>query len=146
VLKISLLTLGIAVCLGAGHLAEARQSATQESQTTPAAPAATSGTMVHLEACLYPKRAISASVPLIVPVGAVEDFVVTDIELISGSSGATDAVFKVEQVAANRLRGLSGKRVGVTGRIEVQSGLPLLKVTSIREIVGSCPALPASRS
>jgi hypothetical protein len=75
-------------------------------------------------------------------------------------------MYKVEDVADEKLRALVGKRVEVTGRIDPEGGglgrpaggpspdkglgpdsinLPEFEATSIKEVSGTCPATPAPR-
>jgi hypothetical protein len=59
---------------------------------------------------------------------------------------AEKSVFKLDQVDQPRLHELNGLRVGVTGRVEAGSDLRTLRVTSIRETVGSCPVVPTPQA
>lgn len=143
-LKRLLVTTAVAVFLGFGLAAEAQQSAIPESQATEPRET-TAGSKIHLEGCLYPERALSAAKPVIVPAGSVEPYVLTDTKHISGEPRSDEArVFALHEVAPDRLRALNGKRVGVTGRVAEQTGMPALHVISLREIVGACPAVPTS--
>jgi hypothetical protein len=75
-------------------------------------------------------------------------------------------MYKVESIPDERLKGLVGKRVEVTGKIDPegfpatnrpgaatpdkgpgpdQINLPEFEAASIREIPGTCPATPAPR-
>lgn len=145
-LKRLLVTTAVAVFLGFGLAAEAQQSAIPESQATESGDS-TAGSKIHLEGCLFPERALSAAKPVIVPAGSVEQYVLTDTEHISGEAPSGEAtVYELHEVAQDRLRALNGKRVGVTGRVEDQTGMPALRVISLREIVGACPAVPTPHS
>lgn len=89
----------------------------------------------------------------------------------SGSSAAagTGPMYKLELVADDKLKTLVGKRVEVTGRIDAEAGdaiapaagerssttdkiigrdrvdLSEFEVTSIKEVAGTCPAMPGSK-
>jgi hypothetical protein len=132
----------VAAALAVGLLADARQSSTQEPQTAAEAQLSTAGPSLHLEGCVFPERALSATGSIVVPAGRAEDYVLTETKVLAGSDGATEGgIFRLEQVPQDRLRALIGKRVGVTGRIEDESTPPVFRVTSIREIVGTCPRM-----
>lgn len=86
-----------------------------------------------------------------------------------GTSGAASAMYKLEFVDDDKLKTMVGKRVEVTGRIDVDSGdqavpapgtksstvdkvigrdkveLSEFEVASIKEVAGSCPTSPAAR-
>ena len=81
----------------------------------------------------------------------------------SGAVPSTGNMYKVENVPDERLKALVGKRVEVSGRIDPedaglggastrdrgpgpdQVNLPEFEASSIREVSGTCPAVPASR-
>jgi hypothetical protein len=88
---------------------------------------------------------MSATHPVVVPAGVAEDYFLTNTRVIAASADAGDygdRTFQVGQVAQERLRALTGKRVGVTGHVSGKPDLLQLQVVSIREISGGCPALP----
>lgn len=81
----------------------------------------------------------------------------------TGMAGAAGKAYKLEQIADERLKAVVGKRVEVTGRVDhggsAAAGtagtrpdrnpvspdaieLPEFEVTSIREVEGTCPAVP----
>ena len=144
-LKRSVITCAVALSLGIGLRAGAQQNPTQDPQAT-AKPSSTTGTMVHFEGCVFPERALSSDKPVVVPSGSVEDYILTHTKIIAGSNPKTDGIFTLDHVEQDRLRDLIGKRVGVTGRIDEESERPEFRVTSIREIVGTCPRTPSPRS
>ena len=81
----------------------------------------------------------------------------------SGTVPSTGNMYKVENVPDERLKALVGKRVEVSGRIDPEAAglggaaardrgpgpdqvnLPEFEAASIREVSGTCPAVPASR-
>jgi hypothetical protein len=81
----------------------------------------------------------------------------------SGAVPSTGNMYKVESIPDERLKALVGKRVEVSGRIDPedaglggtstrdrgpgpdQVNLPEFEASSIREVSGTCPAVPASR-
>jgi hypothetical protein len=81
----------------------------------------------------------------------------------SGAVPSTGNMYKVENIPDERLKALVGKRVEVSGRIDPedaglggastrdrgpgpdQVNLPEFEAASIREVSGTCPAVPASR-
>ena len=80
----------------------------------------------------------------------------------SGAVPSTGNMYKVESIPDERLKALVGKRVEVSGRIDPEDGLggastrdrgpgpdqvnlPEFEASSIREVSGTCPAVPASR-
>jgi hypothetical protein len=100
---------------------------------------------VHLEGCVFPKRALTSKQKVTPAADSAEDFVLSDIHVIAlapGTEVAEKSVFKLDQVEQPQLHHLNGLRAGVTGRIEAGADLRTLHVTSIRETVGSCPVVP----
>lgn len=81
----------------------------------------------------------------------------------SGAVPSTGNMYKVENISDDRLKALVGKRVEVSGRIDPEAAglggastrdrgpgpdqvnLPEFEASSIREVSGTCPAVPASR-
>lgn len=128
--------------------AAAQPSRTAKPQDKTATHSAAPATTVHLEGCVFPMRAMAATrrvVPLLTP----EDYVLTNTKVIAAAAGVEvppDRIFKLEEVAQERLRELNGERVGVTGRIEEKPDMPQLQVTSIRMITGECPVVPSRHS
>jgi hypothetical protein len=88
------------------------------------------------------------------PAGAVDT---------SGTAPSTGNMYKVENIPDERLKALVGKRVEVSGRIDPEDAglgggatrdrgpgpddvnLPEFEAASIREVSGTCPAVPAAR-
>jgi hypothetical protein len=100
---------------------------------------------VSLEGCVFPKRALSSKEPVTVPAGSVEEYVVTDTHVISASTGLPaleGRVFTAKGVEQEPLRGLIGKRVLVSARVDDKPPMPELQVISMVENVGSCPVVP----
>ena len=82
----------------------------------------------------------------------------------TGTSGTRGSMYKVEGPSDEQLKALVGKRVQVTGRIDPERGpsgpttapqpdrgpgpddinLPEVEASSIREVAGTCPAIPAA--
>ena len=79
----------------------------------------------------------------------------------AGTMGGSFKAYKLEQIADERLKAVVGKRVEVTGRVDKGSSataagttadknpaspdkieLPEFEVTSLREVEGTCPAVP----
>lgn len=101
---------------------------------------------LHIEGCVFPKRALTSAQPVTVYAGSSEEYVVTDTKVISASPGVNgDRNFIVQDVPQERLRQLIGQRVGVTGRVQEKSDVPQLQVISMIETVGSCPRIPTPR-
>jgi hypothetical protein len=142
VLKKTLIVSAAVLCLGASLASQTPSNAAQESRATTTA--STSGPNLHLEGCVFPERALTSATPVPVPAGSVDRYVLTNTKIIAGSDATEGSMFKLDEVAQDRLRDLSGKRVGVTGRSEGASDGAALRVTSIREIVGTCPPTPRS--
>jgi hypothetical protein len=81
----------------------------------------------------------------------------------SGTAPSTGNMYKVESIPDERLKALVGKRVEVSGRIDPEDAglgggatrdrgpgpddvnLPEFEAASIREVSGTCPAVPAAR-
>jgi hypothetical protein len=81
----------------------------------------------------------------------------------SGTVPSTGNMYKVENIPDDRLKALVGKRVEVSGRIDPENAglggastrdrgpgrddvnLPEFEAASIREVSGTCPAVPAPR-
>lgn len=143
-LKRSLVIRALSICALAVFLSLELSAQSQ----TPSAPSAATSTTVHFEGCVFPERAVSSNPPYIVPAGSAEDFLLTNTRAVSGSEPGTEdpgVMYKLEQVTLERLSALTGKRVGVTGRIEKEPELPAFQVVSIREISGWCPNRPGQR-
>jgi hypothetical protein len=118
---------------------------TAPAQKSTASQNATNEKKVHLEGCVFPKRALSSPTPVMVAPNSTEDFVVTDTKVISVSPGLGDLdghVFTLNDVDRDRLRELNGKRVGVSARLADAPDMAGLDVISIHESVGGCPPVP----
>lgn len=139
-LKMVLITSAMALAFGGGLTAAAWQSSPQTAPQAGATPAAAEGTMVHIEGCLFPEGgpAVRAQVD--------DDYNLTVTKLIAGPEDATETgrTLRLSEADGKQLRDLSGKKVGVTGRVRDGSGQGELAVTSIREIVGGCTSMPRS--
>ncbi len=137
------------VSLGVGLLADGPQNQSSGSAAPATAASSSSKTNLYLEGCVFPKMALSGTMPSIVPVGTVEDYVLSDTKVLSAADGVDTSgvtLLQLAQVSQPRLRALIGKRVGVTGHVEAKPDLPVMDVTSIRPISGECPARPTARS
>ena len=73
-----------------------------------------------------------------------------------GTVPRTGSIYDVENLPAERLKALAGKRVEIRGRIDDEEtptatdhrdteDLPELEALSIREVPGTCPSAPAPR-
>jgi hypothetical protein len=141
----------IAVLIAFGARLEAQQRET----ANPSAPATTTSTLatssatgpvtVHLEGCVFPKRALTTKEKVTLAADSVEDFVLSDVHVVSVAPGTAvidKSVFKLDQVDQALLHQLNGLRVGVTGRVDSGQDLRTLRVRSIRETTGDCPTAP----
>jgi len=143
--KLLILTSALAGSLLTPVEAQAPRSAAPAAQEGAARQDSADEKKVNLEGCVFPNRALSSPDPVVAPADSREDFVVTDTKAISASPGVKNVdgqQFKLIGVAQERLRDLSGKRVGVSARVEEKPGMSELNVISILEAVGSCPATP----
>jgi len=143
-------------------------------------PTATTTTTVKptttLVGCLYREEQIPGRKPNIAErAGILEDYILADAATattppgsrVTGTSGSptTGNMYKIEGPSDERLKGLVGKQVEVTGVIDPEGGpaaspgtpradrglgpdqinLPEFKASSIRQASGTCPATPAIR-
>jgi hypothetical protein len=111
-------TLGLA----AGAFAQSSSAAT-----------ANAAKKINLEGCLRQQKAM----------GKMAQYVVTDPQVISASAGVSTAakqVFTVAQVDESRLKELSDKWVQVLADVAGTAQAPELKVISIVQAEGYCPA------
>ena len=130
--------------------AQQREIAKPQAPATTTATPKSSGetsqsTNANLEGCVFPKRALTEKRQVTLAADSVEDFVLTNTHVIAvpaGTQVAENSVFKLDQVEQPRLRQLIGLGVRVNGKIEKGPDLRVLRVTSIIETVGSCPAVP----
>jgi len=145
--RLLIATATIVASISVGFAGTPQGTARQEGQSAQASQASSSDRKLHVEACLFPKRALSSTQPVTVLPGSNEDYVVTDTKVISASPGVNgDRQFLLKDVTQDELRQLAGKRVGVSARVEEKPDLPELRVISIRETSGSCPLVPTPRS
>jgi hypothetical protein len=144
--------------------------------TTPARPTtsvvgAQSVTSITLVGCLYKEQSVPGRTPNPAEkAGVLEDYILADATLPADAARnttlATGNMYKVENIADDKLRALVGKRVEVAGKIDPEGGalgrpaggpapdkglgpdrinLPEFEAVSIKESTGSCPAAPAPR-
>jgi hypothetical protein len=128
-----------------GFRVDAQRGAPPAGQEGTATANAANEKKANLEACVFPKRALSSTTVVTVPEGSVEDYVVTDTHVISVSPGLPaleGRVFKVTGGDPAKLRGLIGKRVQLSARVDDKPSMPELQVISMIESVGSCPVVP----
>jgi hypothetical protein len=154
------------------------QPPTPRSDPQATSPAAQQTTLVG---CLYREDQVPGRKPNVAERGGVlEDYILADATTAStsakpgatagttwttGTAPASGNMYKVENIADERLKALVGKKVEVAGRIDPEGGagatpgaptpdrgpgpdqinLPEFEATSIREIAGTCPATPAPR-
>ena len=156
------------------------QPPTQNPSTAQTPPAATTvaQTTAMLVGCLYRESQVPGRTPTVVErAGVLEDYILADATMpaptrpgtpsgavgTSGTVPSTGNMYKVENIADDRLKALVGKRVEVSGRIDPEDAglggastqdrgpgpdevnLPEFEAASIRELSGTCPATPASR-
>ena len=138
--------------------------------TTPAVGVQTL-TSVTLVGCLYREQSVPGRTPNVAEkAGVLEDYILADATMPADAGKnttlATGNMYKVEDVADEKLRALVGKRVEVMGKIDPEGGglgrpaggpspdkglgpdrinLPEFEATSIKEVSGSCPSTPTAR-
>jgi hypothetical protein len=130
-----------------------------------------------LVGCLYREGQVPGRKPNIVEqAGILEDYILAEAAIAgaqqrpTGTAGSTAAgavpstgnMYKVEKIAADRLKVLVGKRVEVTGHIDPEGSsrlgvggpkpdvglgpdkvsLPEIEASAIREVQGNCPVIP----
>ena len=148
----------------------AQPPAQQPSQPTSgaAAAAAQQRTEMTLVGCLYSERNVPGRTPNVAErVGVGEDYILADARPAgSRAEGlATGRMFKVEKIDDEQLKALVGRRVEVVGRADAEAGdirpdgapardrniaspddidLPELEARSIRQVEGTCPAVPVT--
>lgn len=111
-----------------------------------AAQPATQPTMVHFEGCLFTESSLTATMPIVVPAGTTQKWVLTHVKVISGAIGDDEAsrtTYALNKMEPELGRSFYGKRVGVTGRVSPATPRPTLEVVDLREISGGCPVLPS---
>jgi hypothetical protein len=128
-------------------------------------------TTVTMTGCLYHEKSVPGRTPNVVEkAGVLEDYILADASMPAdegkSSTLATGNMYKVENIADDKLSALVGKRVEVAGKIDPEGGglgraatgptpdkglgpdkvnLPEFEATSIKEVAGTCPATPAPR-
>jgi hypothetical protein len=138
--------------------------------TTPVVGAQTV-TSVTMTGCLYREQSVPGRTPNVAEkAGVLEDYILADASMPAdegkNTTLATGNMYKVENIADEKLRALVGKRVEVAGKIDPEGGalgrpaagptpdkglgpdrinLPEFEATSIKEVAGTCPATPAPR-
>jgi hypothetical protein len=153
-------------------------AATLASSATSAQNASAQNASTTLIGCVYEEKDVPGRAPnLAERAGILEDYILAEISPAeaarpTGTTGTpgtptTYSMYKLERAADSELKGLVGKRVEVTGRIDASADdatgqppasaqtnrtdrvvghdridLPEFEVTSIRAVAGSCPAKP----
>lgn len=123
-----------------------------------------------VQGCVYQEKDIPGRTPNVAErAGMLEDYILVTTAPTAGAAGTTGTTrpptagaagmphagkaFKLEQVADEQLKAMVGKRVEVTGRVDKETAtgtagkadpmeFPEFEVTSIKEIEGTCPAVP----
>jgi hypothetical protein len=101
--------------------------------------------MVHFEGCLFTESALTAKMPIVVPVGTTEGWVLTHVKALAGEikdDEASRTTYTLGKMPPELGRQFYGKRVGVTGRVSGGTPRPTLNIVDVREISGGCPVLP----
>ena len=143
-----------------------RPSAPRPGAEVPTSTAGSGQLTITLVGCVYgagPALARSAGTR-----ASVTDYILADATVAArpddpptagvapGTAPATGSVYDIENLPAERLKALAGKRVEIRGRIDAEDApsaadhreledLPELEALSIREIPGTCPSAPALR-
>ncbi|MGH8638279.1 MAG: hypothetical protein ACREUZ_14185 [Burkholderiales bacterium] len=157
-----------------------RPEATEGQDTqTPQRPAM--GATTTLSGCVYKEEDIAGRTPNPAErAGVLEDYILAEVKPSSespsatpgavGTSGSTGQMYKLEQIADERLKSFVGKRVEVVGRIDAEAGdaaanraegatagrgdasagpdqlnLAEFEVSEIRGVAGECPAKPSGQ-
>ena len=184
----TILSASMVALLGSTLLAQNTATTPQPQTSQPAAagqaqPAATGqAAMTTVTGCVYEEKSVPGRAPNVAErAGVLEDYILAEVKPAQsapasgtagaiGTSGAMNAMYKLEFVEDDKLRALVGKRVEVTGRIDAEEGdanpasgapaptsptdrvigrdqvnLSEFEVTSIREVAGACPAAPSVR-
>lgn len=176
VIKKYIVTTALAIACG-GMLASAQQGQRPASPTpspSPATGAASRQASSTFVGCLYAENQIPGRAPNAAErAGVAEDFILANATMsgattpgatpgAAGTSGSTrGGMYKVEDISADRLKALVGKRVEVMGRVDAESTAPAgavspnrslggdaislaeIKATGIKEVAGTCPATPS---
>ena len=156
--------------------------AAQNQNPAPAAPAAQASadrdSATTVTGCLYREQDIPGRTPNVAEkAGVLEDYILVEGPAAAGaapqagaqnaqrsSASARQSMYKVEHVDDEDLDDVVGKRVEVTGRVDMdgdeaagtpgrdnsigpdQIELPEFEATSIREVPGTCPGAPSAFS
>jgi hypothetical protein len=165
---------GVALSAQAPGAAGAQQNPTQPAAGTE--PRAAAATTTTLTGCVYKEADIPGRTPNVAEkAGVLEDYILADARPVAaagaagapsatGTSGSAGSMYKLEQIADERLKAVVGKRVEVMGKIDAETSdraggapaadkslgpdkvnLPEFEVTSMKEVSGACPARPAAR-
>jgi hypothetical protein len=131
-------------------------------QPAPGAPGAIQRGNVTFSGCLYREDQFTSFKPDPARAADGDQFVLADAKsqdpapTATGTTGTAGApariatTFKIEQVPAERLKTLVGKRVEVVGRVDPEPAAPgrmaELEASQIREVEGgaACPATPTA--
>jgi hypothetical protein len=141
----------------------------------PATAPAQSADATTVQGCVYKEADVPGRTPNVAEkAGMGEDYILVASASSSGTAGtsgttppagtagtagmgsAPGKAYKLGKIADEQLKAVVGKRVEVTGRVDAGSGaaagtagapakLPDFEVTSIKEVEGSCPAMPNIR-
>jgi hypothetical protein len=166
------------LCAGAAASAQTAPPPQQQPQTQP--PAMEQQATATVEGCIYREQDIAGRSPNVAErAGILEDYILVAAAPVAGTPGAAGTsgttepsavpaaapkMFKLEHEADDKLSALIGKRVKVTGKMDIERGdktatgaprsdasmgpdtieLPEFEVTSIAETAGECPAKPAA--
>ena len=172
------------VCSSAVLAAQAGQAQPPQPQSATQAKPDASQQPITLSGCVYREQDVPGRAPNVAErAGVLEDYILAEVTSSPspstspgtagavGTSGAASAgaMYKLELIADEKLRGLVGKRVEVTGRIDAEAGdkpltpatpptsqtdraigrdrvdLAEFEVTSIKEVSGTCPAKPSAK-
>jgi hypothetical protein len=129
-------------------------------QPAPGAPGAIQRGNVTFTGCLYREDQFTSFKPDPARAADGDQFVLADAKSqdpappgatgTTGTTGTIATTYKIEQVPADRLKALVGKRVEVVGRVDPEPVAPgrmsELEASQIREVDGgaACPATPTA--
>ena len=161
-----------ALCATVSLAAQAPQPGptTAPRSTTPVVGAQTL-TSITMTGCLYREQSVPGRTPNVAEkAGVLEDYILADATMPAdagkNSTLATGNMYKVENIADDKLRALVGKRVEVAGKIDPEGtglgrpaggpapdkglgpdriNLPEFEANAIKEVAGTCPSTPAAR-
>ncbi|RPI56152.1 MAG: hypothetical protein EHM55_05810 [Acidobacteria bacterium] len=173
------IALSLAAIVGSGLLISAQApppSPQQQRPPNPSTPAAQQAATT-IVGCVYQEKDVPGRSPnLAEKAGILEDYILAEIKQApaatpgaAGTAGAAQfgSMYKLELIDDSKLKGVVGKRVEVTGRIDREPGdsaarpaetpaptqadkavgrdrvdLAEFEVVSIKEVSGACPASP----